>query len=85
MLGFLLIGAQLFAQLDGQQQALADRQFTPALQQRVTLFQKEHGLEDDGVVGRQTLLKLNEQLEIDITAARARARLMDETTEVVRR
>ena len=67
--------AQLFARLDGQARPLADQEFSPALKQRVVLFQREHGLEDDGVVGRQTLLKLNEALGIDITATQARSAL----------
>ncbi|MCB1680208.1 MAG: AAA family ATPase [Halioglobus sp.] len=64
--------AALFARLDGQPSALAGRRFNTALQQRVRLFQRRHGLDDDGVVGAQTLLKLNEQLGIDLTAAAAR-------------
>jgi general secretion pathway protein A len=64
--------AALFARLDGQSQALAGTRFTPALQTRVRLFQREQGLEDDGVVGVQTLLRLNEATGVDITAARAR-------------
>jgi general secretion pathway protein A len=64
--------ATLFARLDGQSQALAGTRFTPALQTRVRLFQREQGLEDDGVVGLQTLLRLNEATGVDITAARAR-------------
>jgi general secretion pathway protein A len=67
--------ASLFARLDGQQQALAGNRFSPALQTRVRLFQREQGLEDDGVVGVQTLLKLNEALGIDLTAAVARDKL----------
>ena len=46
-----------------------------ALEQRVRLFQQQNTLVDDGVVGVQTLLKLNEQLEIDVTAAQARQQL----------
>ena len=67
--------ADLFARLDGQEQALAGTRFTPALQTRVRLFQQEQGLKDDGVVGMQTLLRLNERLGISPTAAQARARL----------
>lgn len=67
--------ADLFARLDGQEQALAGSRFTPALQTRVRLFQQEQGLKDDGVVGMQTLLRLNERLGISPTAAQARARL----------
>jgi len=64
--------AALFAQLDGQQQALSGNRFSPALEQRVRMFQRQFGLTDDGVVGLQTLLKLNEALGIDPTAAAAR-------------
>lgn len=67
--------ATLFARLDGQAQALAGTRFNAALQTRVRLFQREHGLKDDGVVGMQTLFKLNEQLGIDPTTAGARAQL----------
>jgi general secretion pathway protein A len=77
--------AELFARLDGQSRALASDQFNAALQQRVRLFQQEQGLEDDGVVGVQTLLKLNERLGIDTTAGAARARLQGEGDEVVQR
>ena len=76
--------AGLFARLDGQEQALADQTFNSALQARVKLFQRQHGLVDDGVVGVQTLLKLNERLGIDVTAAAARTGL-DNPDEVVQR
>ena len=77
--------ARLFARLDGQQQALAQERFTSALRERVVLFQRTHELEDDGVVGVLTLLKLNELLEIDATAASARSRLGEESGPVVQR
>ena len=67
--------AQLFARLDGQPTPLTGRRFNRALEQRVRLFQQQNGLVDDGVAGVQTLLKLNEQLAIDVTAAQARQRL----------
>jgi general secretion pathway protein A len=67
--------AQLFARLDAQPSPLADRRFNRALEQRVRLFQRQNRLVDDGVVGVQTLLKLNEQLAIDVTAAQARQQL----------
>lgn len=67
--------AALFARLDGQPQALAGNRFSPALETRVRLFQREHALEDDAVVGLQTLLKLNEALGIDPTAKAARSLL----------
>jgi general secretion pathway protein A len=77
--------AGLFARLDGQSRALAGEQFNSALQQRVRLFQRQEGLDDDGLVGVQTLLRLNERLGIDITADAARARLVRESGEVVLR
>lgn len=77
--------AELFARLDGQQRALAGSQFNAALQQRVRLFQLEHKLDDDGVVGVQTLLRLNEQLGIDTTAVGARNQLQDNVSEMVQR
>lgn len=64
--------ARLFALLDGQTQALAADRFNAALKQRVMLFQQSQGLEADGVIGVQTLLKLNEALGIDSSAASAR-------------
>jgi general secretion pathway protein A len=77
--------ANLFARLDRQSRALAGEQFNAALQQRVRLFQRQEGLEDDGLVGVQTLLRLNERLGIDTTADAARARLAGDRSEVVLR
>ena len=77
--------ASLFAQLDGQESALARNQFNDALNERVIIFQRQHKLAADGVVGQRTLLKLNEQLGIDLTAAKARARLEQEGGGVVSR
>jgi general secretion pathway protein A len=77
--------AQLFARLDGEAQALTGPQFNAKLQQRVRLFQLDHGLDDDGVVGVQTLLKLNEQLGIDATAASARQALQGAASQVMPR
>jgi general secretion pathway protein A len=73
--------AQLFAQLDNQPQPLAGTRFNRALEQRVRMFQKQHVLIDDGMVGVQTLLKLNEQLGIDVTAQQARMRLEQSSTQ----
>jgi len=64
--------AALFARLDGQLEPLAVERFNFALQQRVRLFQREQELADDGVVGLQTLLRLNAELEVDVSAAEAR-------------
>jgi len=73
--------ARLFAELDHQPQPLTDSRFSRAMQQRVRLFQQHNGLVDDGVVGEQTLLKLNEQLGIDMTAAQAREQLRADVTQ----
>ena len=77
--------AQLFARLDQQSQSLAENQFNQALDQRVRLFQRANRLDDDGVVGEQTLLKLNEQLTIDLTPAIARERLLRDLPKLVQR
>ncbi len=67
--------ARLFAQLDEQAVPLAKQRFNAALEQRVKLFQQEAGLVADGVVGVQTLLRLNEQLGVDVTASDLRRAL----------
>ncbi len=51
--------AQEFADLDGQSQALASEVFNEALDARVRMFQRQYNLQDDGVVGLKTLLRLN--------------------------
>ncbi len=73
--------AQLFAQLDKQPQPLSGTRFNRALEQRVRMFQKQHALIDDGMVGVQTLLKLNEQLGVDVTAQQARMQLQQSSTQ----
>jgi general secretion pathway protein A len=77
--------ALLFARLDGQTQPLAGDLFNDALRTRVRLFQEANGLASDGVIGEQTLLKLNEQLGIDPTAASARELLGGGTDALVSR
>ena len=72
------VGRQ-FAQLDGRDKPLAGTYFNAQLRERVRLFQRSQNLADDGLVGMQTLLKLNEalglersltQLESDLLSAR---------------
>jgi general secretion pathway protein A len=63
--------ATLFARLDGQPQPLADNRYTEALANRVRLFQREQQLAADGVVGEQTLLRLNLLAGRDLSAAAA--------------
>ena len=62
-----------FATLDNQLSPLAEGQFNSALEQRVKIFQSNHHLEADGVVGLKTLLALNERLGI--------AKTLSQTTE----
>jgi general secretion pathway protein A len=64
--------AAWFARLDGQPEPLADDLFNRVLRERVRLFQREHGLIDDGMIGLQTLLELNDQLGTHVTAEQAR-------------
>jgi general secretion pathway protein A len=66
--------ARLFADLDGQPVPLTDTLFTPALAQRVRLFQRSSGLDADGVAGEQTLraLVLAAGADLDREAARER-------------
>ncbi len=63
--------ALLFSQLDAEDKALTYHNFNRALKQRVIMFQQQNGLHDDGVVGMQTLLKLNELLAIDVDNIKA--------------
>ena len=77
--------AKLFARLDKQSRPLAGEIFNAALRERVRLFQRQEGLRDDGLVGVQTLLRLNQRLGIDVTAGAARVRLAGEAGEVVSR
>ena len=54
--------ASQFAVLDSQSRPLTGERFNKALRDRVKLFQREHGLEADGILGEHTLLKLNDSL-----------------------
>ena len=56
-----------FAEIDEQRDVLSGDKFNEALAERVKLFQREYRLRDDGVIGVQTLLKINERLGIDKT------------------
>ncbi|HKK22228.1 MAG TPA: AAA family ATPase [Pseudohaliea sp.] len=51
--------AERFARLDGQARPLTGELFTAALARRVRLFQRAEGLTEDGIVGAQTLERLN--------------------------
>lgn len=62
--------AQMFATLDGME-APTVASFGPALKARVRLFQTSAGIAADGVVGEQTILRLNDRLGIGLTSQRA--------------
>jgi general secretion pathway protein A len=50
--------AQRFAVLDGQLQGLTGEHYNALLEERVRLFQRELGLEQDGLIGERTLQAL---------------------------
>jgi general secretion pathway protein A len=62
--------AQMFATLDGMSVPEV-KAYGPALEARVRLFQEAEGLVSDGVVGEQTILRLNDRLGIGLTSQRA--------------
>ena len=62
--------AQMFATLDGMA-APNVASYGPALEARVRLFQESEGIAADGVVGEQTILRLNDRLGIGLTSQRA--------------
>ena len=68
--------ALLFARLDRQEEPLAKQRFNASLEARVRLFQQAEGLEADGVVGEQTLLRLQQRLGSHVSAAASLERLM---------
>ncbi len=54
--------AQQFAQLDGKREPLTRDRYSERLARRVQIFQRQHQLEDDGIVGLKTLQSLNQVL-----------------------
>ena len=62
--------ARMFATLDGMAVPTVTS-FGPALEARVRLFQVGEGIAADGVVGEQTILRLNDRLGIGLTSQRA--------------
>ena len=63
--------ASRFAEIDNQQTLLANNTFNTALTQRVRIFQQQHNLQADGLVGLKTLLKINDALGISTQLASA--------------
>lgn len=57
--------AEQFAQLDQQPAPLTRQFFTEKLKKRVELFQRTQNILPDGVIGAQTLRRLNEVLGVD--------------------
>ena len=55
-----------FATLDAQKTPLTNNTFNKMLERRVKLFQRSYALQDDGLVGLQTFLRLNEALGVEI-------------------
>jgi len=51
-----------FAKLDGAPRPLAQNEFNRLLHERVVAFQAQNGLSTDGVVGRETLIALEAEL-----------------------
>ncbi|MFT7558708.1 MAG: general secretion pathway protein A [Flavobacteriales bacterium] len=58
--------ADSFATIDGQDQSLSGQSFNEALKRRVIQFQLSKDLEADGVIGRQTLMAINDDLKLSI-------------------
>lgn len=59
--------ARQFAVLDQQESPLTGNRYNRALQERVKIFQEENNLDTDGIIGKQTILKLNEVVGVDKT------------------
>ncbi len=62
--------AEQFATLDNQPKPLTKSKFNDALKERIKFFQRSQGLEADGILGSNTLLKLNEVLGLDAVLER---------------
>ena len=54
--------AQQFSLIDRQTIPLAHEDFTITLRERIKIFQTQYGLENDGIIGARTIMKLNEAL-----------------------
>jgi general secretion pathway protein A len=59
--------AQQFATLDQQAAPLSRDTYNQVMKKRVEIFQASQGLEPDGIVGAQTLRRLNDALGVDKT------------------
>lgn len=57
--------AEQFAKLDSQPKPLTKGKFNQALKERIKFFQRSQKLEADGILGANTLMKLNEVLGLD--------------------
>ncbi len=57
--------AAQFARLDDQPYPLTRSVYSPSLRQRVQIFQRQHQLADDGILGHKTLQHLNQALGLE--------------------
>jgi general secretion pathway protein A len=69
--------AALFARLDGQAEPLTTAAYSDALRERVRLFQQSEGLQADGLVGRNTLIRLQTRAGTALDGRAAVARVDD--------
>jgi general secretion pathway protein A len=56
--------ANAFSIIDKRKELLSKGQFNSLLKQRVILFQKQNNMEEDGIAGIKTVLRINEQLGV---------------------
>lgn len=61
--------ANSFAKLDSQSEPLAEFEYNQPLERRVMFFQTNHGLSANGIIGLDTILKLNDSLGSDFSLA----------------
>lgn len=59
--------AQQFAHMDKQNDPLTNDVYNIAFSERIKLFQRTKGIQADGVINQQTLMKVNDALSIDKT------------------
>lgn len=67
--------ARMFAEIDGRSEPVANTLFNDKLETRVKLFQRSEGLLADGVIGMQTLQRLNRRMGVAVDTKTARRRL----------
>jgi len=58
---------------DGIEKVITGGRYTEAVKDQVIEFQRRNNLDADGIVGRQTLMRLNELFDDEIPRLRGRA------------